>query len=320
MSLFFASGHSRRLGCWLLTVAAAAPAVALGAGCPDTSPEALSWLDRMSRSSHYTAYRGVVTLQRGDDMQVMQISHSVNGNTSSEQLTKLTGQGAQIVRESHPLDCVHTGHRLLQLDASGESCGVAQYYRFEVSPGERVAGRQAVRIRVEPRDMYRYGYLMELDRETGLLLKSSTLGRGDQILERFQFADLSYGSAMSADSGAGVDVVHQAGHPLPESAMGGSASSNAWVIGWLPRGFVAADDSGSDTSRRTYTDGLAAFSVFLEPLSREIRAGEGIAREGSTLSYTRGLSLDGQPVLVTVIGEVPVNTARMVADSVRWTR
>ena len=30
--------------------------------------------------------------------------------------------------------------------------------------------------------------------------------------------------------------------------------------------------------------------------------------------------LEGQPVLVTVIGEVPVNTARMVADSVSRVR
>ncbi len=41
-------------------------------------------------------------------------------------------------------------------------------------------------------------------------------------------------------------------------------------------------------------------------------------RSGGTTSYTRGMKLSGQPVLVTVIGEVPVNTARMVADSVAW--
>ncbi|TXS95509.1 negative regulator for alginate biosynthesis [Parahaliea maris] len=312
--------QARRLCRWLLAAATSLPALTLAASCPGADPEALQWLDRMSRSSHQTAYHGVVTLQRGEDMQVMQISHSVNGDNSSEQLTKLTGQGAQIVRESHPLDCVHTGHRLLQLGSNlgaGE-CGVAEYYRFEVSKGERIAGRQAVRILVEPLDMYRYGYLMELDSETGLLLKSSTLGRGDLVLERFQFADLSYGSPMP--SSADVEVVHEASHPLPDSAMSTADVSGAWAVGWLPRGFVVTDSRSESNGRRTYTDGLAAFSVFLEPLSREIRSGEGIAREGSTLSYTRGLSLDGQPVLVTVIGEVPVNTARMVADSVRWTQ
>ena len=45
-----------------------------------------------------------------------------------------------------------------------------------------------------------------------------------------------------------------------------------------------------------------------------------MVRDGSTVSYTRGMQLEGRPVLVTVIGEVPINTARMVADSVRWAR
>jgi sigma-E factor negative regulatory protein RseB len=62
------------------------------------------------------------------------------------------------------------------------------------------------------------------------------------------------------------------------------------------------------------------FSVFLEQLPRELRPGEGLTRLGSSLSYTRGMHLADRPVLVTVIGEVPVNTARMVADSIRVVR
>ena len=60
--------------------------------------------------------------------------------------------------------------------------------------------------------------------------------------------------------------------------------------------------------------------MFLEELDRELRPGEGVVRKGSTTSYTRGMRVGVQPVLVTVIGEVPVNTARMVADSVTWTQ
>ena len=92
----------------------------------------------------------------------------------------------------------------------------------------------------------------------------------------------------------------------------------AWAVGWVPRGFTPTDSSAGISGRRTYTDGLAVFSVFLEDLEREIRPGEGLVRSGGMISYTRGMRLTSQPVLVTVIGEVPVNTARMVADSVGW--
>lgn len=290
------------------------------AACPDTDPAALDWLDKMSRSLHQVSYHGVVTLQRGNDMQVMQVSHSVSDGNSSDRMTQLTGQGAQVERIDHPLECMHPGHRLLQLgaDLQAGDCGIARHYRFSVGDGERVAGRKAVRIRVEPRDMYRFGYVMELDRETGLLLKTETIGRGDKVLEKFQFANLSYRGDLP--QGTEVNVIHQAKHPHPAAPSAGGYSAGQWQVSWVPRGFTVTDSPADNSGRRTYTDGLAVFSVFLEELGREIRPGEGVVRSGGTTSYTRGMSLTGQPILVTVIGEVPVNTARMVADSINWTQ
>ena len=301
----------------ILALALPLAVAARAAGCAGADQAALAWLDKMSRSLHQVNYHGVVTLQRGEDMQVMQVSHAVDGENSFEQLTQLTGQGAQVERTDHPLHCVHPGHRLLQVGAELQAgnCGIADHYRFRVDEGERVAGRKAVRILIEPRDMYRFGYVMELDRETGLLLKTQTVGRGDKVLEKFQFASLSY--EQPPPVAAEVDVVHRARHPnpsVPEHTPGG------WSVSWVPAGFTFADAPDSGAARRTYTDGLAVFSVFLEELGREIRPGEGVVRSGGTTSYTRGMALTGKPVLVTVIGEVPVNTARMVADSVGWER
>jgi sigma-E factor negative regulatory protein RseB len=308
--------NTRVLPLALLLLVFTAPALAALPACPNA--EALVWLERMSHSTHKLNYHGVVTIQRGEDMEVVQVAHSSVGGTTSESLTRLTGQGAQVLRKEHPLDCVHPGSKLLQLGDSLNhgNCGVAEYYRFKVSEGERVAGREAVRIKVEPRDVYRFGYVMELDKETGLLLKTKILGVGDKTLEKFQFANLTYGEAPEAD--AKIDVVHQAAHPHPAHEPTGSVQQQQWQVGWLPDGFMATDSASGVSTRRTYTDGLAVFSIFLEALPREIRPGEGVVKRGGTTSYTRGLKLAGKPVLVTVIGEVPVNTARMVADSIAW--
>ena len=292
----------------------------LASTCPGADPVALEWLDKMSRSSHEVNYSGVVTFQRGDEMQVMQVSHSVANGTSSESLTQLTGQGAQVVRVSHPLHCIHPGDRLLRVgaDMQAGNCGIASYYRFSVSDGDLVAGRTAVRVKIEPRDMYRYGYVMELDRETGLLLKTRTQDHGRKTLERFQFANLSF-TAEAPDT-ANSRVVHRANHSLPRTGPESSLAASRWNIRWVPAGFTATDSPSGESSRKTYTDGLAVFSVFLEELSREIKPGEGVVRRGGTTSYTRGMSVSGRHVLVTVIGEVPLNTARMVADSIHWTQ
>lgn len=315
--------NTRRFALVLALAVAALPAAtrAIAAACPEADVEALAWLDKMSRSLQGVSYHGVVTLQRGDEMQAMQLSHTVTDGLVTERLTELTGQGAEVVRINHPLECVHPGNRLLQVGAQLQAgdCGVARYYRFSVVDGELVAGRQSVQIRIEPRDMYRYGYIMALDNQTGLLLKSETIGRGDKILEKFQFASLAY----SPDIASGDDghLVHKARHPEPKPrnlSLGGVGP--AWSVNWLPQGFTATDTPTPQNERRTYTDGLAVFSVFLELLSEDIRPGEGVVRTGGTTSYTRGMHVAGMPVLVTVIGEVPLNTARMVADSIEGGR
>ncbi|MFC1578821.1 MucB/RseB C-terminal domain-containing protein [Pseudomonadota bacterium] len=284
--------------------------------CPEADTEALAWLDKMSRSINQVSYHGVVTFQRGEDMQAMKLSHFVADGLASERLIELTGQGAEVLRVDHPLECVHPGHRLLRIGAELQAgrCGIADYYRFRVADGELVAGRQAVQVRIEPRDMYRYGYVMELDRETGLLLKSQTLGRGGKVLEKFQFASLSYAEDQGTTGEA--QLVHRAHHPHPAPELSARQVASDWNVDWLPLGFTLTDLPQVASERRTYTDGLAVFSVFLEPLSQDIRPGEGVVRTGGTTSYTRGMHLAGRPVLVTVIGEVPLNTARMVADSI----
>ncbi len=294
------------------------PGLAYGA-CPGVDPAALQWLERMSRSIHQASYHGVVTLQRSNrDLQVMQVARLVDGETSSEQLIQLTGQGARVDRSGHPLDCVHPGHELLRVGSQvgAGDCGVSESYRFSVGGAERIAGRNAVRIQVEPRDMYRFGYVMSLDRDTGLLLKTETVERGGRVLEKYQFASLSYGDSLPGTTE--VETFHRARHPHPAHSSAGTSVQRDWAVSWLPRGFTPTDSPAPRSGRRTYTDGLAVFSVFLEDLEREMRPGEGTVREGGTTSYTRGMTRAGQPVLVTVIGEVPVNTARMVADSVHW--
>lgn len=291
---------------------------AMAAACRDSDKLALEWLEKMSRSMRQVSYQGIVTLQRDDEMQMMQVSHSVDSDgTTSERLVELTGQGAQVERGSHPLDCIHPGDQLLRGSLLPEDrCAFAEQYRFSVADGERVAGRKAVLIDVAPRDMYRFGYIMALDQETGLLLKTQTISHGHKVLETMQFAHLTYTDAVPAPGE--VDVIHEAQHPLSENHSTRSTVARPWAIGWLPRGFAATDSPLGVDARRTYTDGLAVFSVFLEDMNIEIRPGEGVVRQGGTTTYSRGMRLAGQPVLVTVIGEVPVNTARMVADSVDW--
>lgn len=300
------------LSLWTLLVLA--PASGVAAVCDEQDLKVLVWLEKMSRSLHESSYHGIVTLQKADGWQSVQVSHVVDGGRAAESLTRLTGQGAEVVRIGHPLHCVHQGHALLRQGREPGECGIASYYRMSMAPGERIAGHHTVLIKAKPRDFFRLGYMLSLDRKTGLLLRSDTFDVDNRLLERFQFTKLSYEERMPAVSD--VDVRHVAGHSAPESGARPDSSLRAWAVTWVPDGFAPTDNPAPVDRRRTYTDGLAVFSVFLE--SSNIQPGEGIVRDGGTLTLSRGMKIDGEAVLVTVIGELPVRAARMVSQSIAW--
>jgi sigma-E factor negative regulatory protein RseB len=286
------------------------------ADCESLPPRVEELLLSMANSAATLDFSGVVTLQRGADVQIVEISHGVTDGREDAVLARLTGQDILVRRVGHPVDCVHPGQlpqRAPHGAANGALCSLAANYRFSVQPGERIAGRETLRLRVEPRDMYRFGHLLDLDRESALVLRATTLAADQRVLEQYQFASLELHASPPAGSGA---AEHLAAHPHPDAALP-AGSAQAWTPGWLPAGFTATDAAPATSARKSYSDGLASFSVFLESLRAGLQPGEGVERFGSTVAYTRGTRLQGTPVLITVLGEVPVNTARMVADSVR---
>lgn len=304
---------------FVVALVIASPGV-IGAECPETNPEALKWLDRMSRSLRETSYKGVFTYEHGGSVQTMRIVHSVRGDVESEQMTRLTGPSAAVVRTEHPLDCVHPGHRLVRIgrlyQGDGEGCGIAAHYRLQMAGSRRIAGRDTVLMNVLPRDIYRYGYQIALDSTTGLLLQTQTVTQDGHVLERFQFADVEFGDFEGGDTR--VDVIHNAAHRHGSDRPLVSPGLVPWKVSWLPAGFTLADRIDETAHDKTYTDGLASFTVFVEAVPQMKQPGAGQAREGGTTAYSRGLMIAGKPALVTVLGEVPVNTARRVVDSVAW--
>ena len=68
---------------------------------------------------------------------------------------------------------------------------------------------------------------------------------------------------------------------------------------------------GVPVAHLVYSDGLAAVSVFIEPLPPS-RPADGLSHQGAVTIYTK--SLPDQ--LVTVLGETPAATVMQIGDSV----
>jgi len=176
----------------------AAPAHAVEAGDP------ASRLDAMSRSFRSLDYQGVFTYEQGQSLSSVRIAHAVVDGVEQERLVHLDGEQREFVRRGHRVDCEHAGDRLMRLDpaarfAQRAQSGVAgaqlgDHYAIEFDGAERVANHRGQRIRIVPRDPYRYGVNVVLDEASSLLLKSETTDGAGRVLERFQFVDLQIGA------------------------------------------------------------------------------------------------------------------------------
>jgi sigma-E factor negative regulatory protein RseB len=294
---------------------------------PAHADEAQDWLTRLGRAEQQQSFQGTFIYERNGSFSTHDIWHRVQNGQVRERLLQLDGSAQEVVRVDGRTQCV-SGTLVAGLGDSPDSSArildpqkLKAFYDLAVIGKSRVAGRNALIISVTPRDPYRYGFELHLDRETALPLKSLLLNDKGQLLERFQFTQLDT-SVVPDDrelqpSGDCTPVVASAGK-TPEVR-----GTQAWRLDWLPPGFQLTNSTARkdpqtkvDISSLMYEDGLARFSVFLEPLNGAT-AVETRTQLGPTVAVSRHLNTPEGEVMVTVVGEIPIGTAERIALSVR---
>ena len=180
------------------------------------------------------------------------------------------------------------------------ACELNAFYALNLEPGGKVAGRSAVSLHLRPRDGLRLGYRLALDEVSGLILKSESFSGDGKLLERHEYASISVTPVDSEIEGESSRRLMQ----------------HLDIVG-LPFGYKASLARGFEDKALFVSDGIAAATVVFEPLSDDLLPGEGAVRHGATLTYSRGSEVSGTRVLVTVIGEVPLPAARLIAEAVR---
>ncbi len=287
-----------------------------------------SLLARMSESTRQLDYRGLFTYEYGGSQETLRVSHSVVNGVEYERLEHLTGPAREIFRTGRKVDCDYIGDQLLSGRLQGLSSNYSSlehFYLFYLRGSERVAGREAWVLDVVPRDQFRYGYSLSVDRETGILLKSLLIGRNKKVLERFQFVELDLGPVASA--GPAVPTLASSSHRMADHALSECnllqpPTAEIWQANWLPAGFLFTGQErkqleGDSVWRDVlmFTDGLTSFSVFIEPVA-EVAALEGRAQRGATAVYLSRLQVGDEYFRVTVVGEIPLQTIQRVAASI----
>ena len=125
------------------------------------------WIEKMSSSLLRENYRGVFTLARGHQFSSLEVDHRFRDGVVQEQLTQLNGPLRRVVREGDHIRCFHESenaslnHAVLLGPFSQSFNALLQAepdnYDVKVVGLDRVAGREAVMLAVQPSANDRFG-------------------------------------------------------------------------------------------------------------------------------------------------------------------
>ncbi len=197
---------------------------------------------------------------------------------------------------------------LADIEALGES------YDFISMGRAREAGVICNVVRIAPKDGQRYSYLLWIDEENHLVMRADLLDRDGEPLEQFRVVSHSVGGDLDVVMARLDNVDYPPVVPLPFRTK----TELNWDVQWLPHGFdvIAGNkhrliSSQRPVESRLYTDGLFSFSVYVaEADSFTMR--EQLVRQGRRTLHSYAL----QGFEVSVVGDIPPSTAKLIAESV----
>ncbi|NNK38593.1 MAG: hypothetical protein HKP03_08930 [Xanthomonadales bacterium] len=296
---------------------------------PTDSPR--DWLDRMSAAMSQMSYQGTFVYVRGDEVVTMRITHVVDEKGVKERLVSLSGAPREVLRDSSGIRWVLGDDQSvladsafsrgifpeLPLDDGGQA---GDSYVLKLGDTGRIAGQTARNLKIVPRDIYRYGYSLWLEKRSGLLLKWELIDSRRKPLAKLMFTDIRLGSEVDPDELAPSSQLQKFRTVESTLPVGRAGSQGApyWQPTRLPPGFALTahrrygQPGNGMYEHLIYSDGLAAVSVYVENQAESQKPVEGIRNLGTTHAYSRV----ADDMAITVVGDVPAVTVEFIGNAV----
>ena len=324
-----------RLGCFrdlrILLICILVAATGARAEDSDTAQaKALGWLTEMQRAVAELNYRGVIAYLRDKQVESFQLLHSANAGVERERLVSMNSPLREVVRTAEKVACYFPdtktvfveskpAKRSILLGVPADLTQLARYYRVGLEGEETIARRLAQVVSIEPRDDYRYARLVWIDEDSKLPLKFEMLDEGGQTVEQVMFTSLSVVS----------DIPHQDLEPSVRTTDSFSwrtsqretlaLDSLNWTMQNVPEGFqiisytrMKRPPNEHAVEHILMSDSLSSVSIYIEAESDG--AAQKYARKVGAINAD-SVNIDGYRV--TVMGEVPPKTVKVIANGLR---
>lgn len=306
----------------------------------DVPPMVDEVLTQMSKSFHSVSYQGTFIYSDGNAHKSIEVVRRVKGADFHEKLTTLTGDRAEIIRTNQGVWCYfperNAGHYKPTIKeafsfsriVASDIAELRKLYKIKLSGQERVAGRWANRVRFSPKDDYRYGVQIWVDDLTGVILRIDMMNLNGKTVDSFAFINLKVESddqsnlelaSMSQPVEFGKNYTWKFSVPY---TMQISDSESMWDVRMVPDGFkklnhFRSEVGGMEREQIIFSDLVSSVSLVIQSLNENDpelnKSFVGGSQLGSVNAY--GRLIDNYQI--TVVGEVPPKTVRVIGESVR---
>jgi sigma-E factor negative regulatory protein RseB len=323
-------GHARR---WL----GVAGMVLAGSAAAEPGADAMAWLQKIQHAAQNVNYTGFLIYQQGPQIQASRIVHAADATGEHEKLETLDGAPKEFIRDNDEVKCYIPATRTVVIEKRGTARpfpglltaqvgSLDQLYATRLEAPDRVAGFACQTIVLEPKDNLRYGHRLCVETGSGLLLRAQTLNQRNEVIEQIAFTQVNIGVPIDrlalrshfAVAGTTWRIENAGAKPVDLAQSG-------WVLDTMPAGYRKVLELLRTRTGQTQaighmvlSDGMAAVSVFIEPLQGPASPAGAVAarlsRQGAINVYS--LQVDGHTV--TVLGDAPADSVMQIGNAIRF--
>ena len=290
-------------------------------------------LEKASQAARKLSYKGIFLYQNLQEIRSIEITHLNNGVEEFARIVTLDGK---------PREALSRGSNMYVFNANKENVliqkrqsqnlfpailppdieSVKAIYALRLGEQERIGGREAQLVYLEPKDEYRYPYKLWLDKEFGLILKMSILDSQQKVIEQASFNQIALFSGQDLNwFKPNVDV--QKKYIMDEAGDNKVSQEKYCTITNLPTGYKEVSHVTRKigphqqlTHHWIFSDGISFVSLFINPIPKGQKSHVGGTQVGS--SHVQARVINGNQIMV--VGEVPQATIQKISYAIQDVR
>ena len=287
-------------------------------------------LEKASQAARKLSYKGIFLYQNQQDVRSIEITHLNNGAEEFARIVTLDGK---------PREALSRGNSMVVFNPSKENVtiqtrqnqslfpailppdieSVKAIYTLRFADEERVGGRDAQIVYLEPKDEYRYFYKLWLDKEYGLILKMSILDPQQKVIEQASFNQIALFTGQDLNWFKPSVDTHKK-YIMDEASNNKVSHEKYCTIANLPSGYREVSHVTRLMGNQTqlvhhwiFSDGLSFVSLFVSPIPKGQKSRVGETQVGSSHVYARVMR--GNQIMV--VGEVPQATIQKISNAIQ---